>query len=146
MRGRVQIPPFLKTRRALQAAAVGAAVVAVAATVYVVSLFHGLPDDEAIRRIGEMDQATTVFDDRDQLAFTLFREQRIDATLSEMSPHLARAVVAVEDQRFYEHSGYDIVRIFAAALVNLRHGRAAQGGSTITQQLARQSFLTSEKT
>src|SRR5690606_27698036 len=51
-----------------------------------------------------------------------------------------------EDQRFYEHGGVDVVRVVGAALSNLREGRAAQGGSTITQQLARQSFLTMDKT
>ena len=52
----------------------------------------------------------------------------------------------IEDQRFYDHNGIDVVRVAGAALSNLREGRLAQGGSTITQQLARQSFLTPEKT
>src|SRR5262249_26033218 len=50
------------------------------------------------------------------------------------------------DQRFYDHRGIDLIRIFAAAVTNLREHRAAQGGSTLTQQLARRSFLTSDKT
>jgi 1A family penicillin-binding protein len=93
-----------------------------------------------------MNQATAVFDAEDRLAFTIFKEQRIEVTLSEISPNLVRAILAVEDQRFYDHRGFDVVRIASAALSNMRHARAAQGGSTITQQLARQSFLTSEKT
>ena len=52
----------------------------------------------------------------------------------------------MEDQRFYEHRGVDTVRVLGAVLANLRQGRRAQGGSTITQQLARQSFLTADKT
>ena len=63
-----------------------------------------------------------------------------------MSPNLTKAILAIEDQRFYEHHGFDLVRIASAAVANVRHGRAAQGGSTITQQLARQSFLTPDKT
>ncbi|HEY0781111.1 MAG TPA: transglycosylase domain-containing protein, partial [Thermoanaerobaculia bacterium] len=59
---------------------------------------------------------------------------------------MTKAIVAVEDRRFYRHPGFDVRRIAAAALANIRHGRAAQGGSTITQQLARQSFLRPEKT
>src|SRR5260221_10433486 len=63
-----------------------------------------------------------------------------------MSPNLTRAIISIEDQRFYEHHGFDLKRIGSAALANLRHRRAAQGASTITQQLARQSFLTPDKT
>ena len=55
-------------------------------------------------------------------------------------------MVSVEDQRFYDHGGVDLIRIGAAMLRNLREGRRAEGGSTITQQLARQSFLTRDKT
>jgi penicillin-binding protein 1A len=96
--------------------------------------------------MGEMDQATAVFDASDQLAFTIYKEQRIEVPLSAVSPNLVHAIVAIEDQRFYDHHGFDLVRIASAALANLRHRRAAQGGSTITQQLARQSFLTPDKT
>ena len=113
---------------------------------FLISVRSGLPDLAALRRIGEMDQATAVFDGHDQLAFTIYKEQRIDVPLSEVSPNLIHALVAIEDQRFYDHGGFDIVRIGAAALTNVRAGRRAQGGSTITQQLARQSFLTPDKT
>jgi penicillin-binding protein 1A len=110
------------------------------------SLTRGLPDVDALRRIGEMDQATAVFDQDDQLAFTIFKEQRIEVPLSQVSPNLKNAILAIEDQRFYEHNGFDAVRIGSAMLANIRRGRLAQGGSTITQQLARQSFLTPDKT
>ncbi|MFN7918068.1 MAG: PBP1A family penicillin-binding protein [Vicinamibacterales bacterium] len=113
---------------------------------FLVSLRRDLPDAEALGRIGEMDQATAVFDRNDQLAFTIFKEQRIEVPLREISPNLTKAVLAIEDQRFYSHSGFDAVRIGSAMLTNIRHGRLAQGGSTITQQLARQSFLTTDKT
>jgi 1A family penicillin-binding protein len=110
------------------------------------SLGSGLPDTDALHRMTEMDQATAVFDAHDQLAFTIYKEQRIEVPLSAISPNLTRALLATEDQRFYQHRGFDLMRIGSAALVNLRHGRRAQGGSTITQQLARQSFLTPDKT
>jgi 1A family penicillin-binding protein len=113
---------------------------------FLVTLPRGLPDDAALSRIGEMDQATAVYDASDALAFTIFKEQRIEVPLAEMSPHLVKALIATEDQRFYEHHGFDIRRMISAALANVRHRRAAQGASTITQQLARQSFLTPEKT
>ena len=57
-----------------------------------------------------------------------------------------QAILAIEDQRFYDHRGVDIVRVAGAALNNVLEGRLAQGGSTLTQQLARQSLLTPDKT
>src|SRR5262245_50525855 len=96
-----------------------------------------LPDAQAIRRIGNMSQATTVLDGKGRQAFTIFKERRIDVPLTEVSPHLRAAIVAIEDQRFYEHGGVDVIRVAAAAMTNLRAWRAAQGGSTLTQQLAR---------
>ena len=93
-----------------------------------------------------MAQATTLFDAADRPAFTIYKEQRIEVPLQKVSPHLVRALVAIEDQRFYDHRGVDTVRVLGAVLANLRQGRRAQGGSTITQQLARQSFLTPDKT
>jgi penicillin-binding protein 1A len=113
---------------------------------FLTTLQRSLPDEAAISRIGEMDQATVVYDREDTLAFTIFKEQRIEVGLAQMSPHLINAIVATEDQRFRDHHGFDLVRIASAAITNLRSGRAAQGGSTITQQLARQSFLTPAKT
>ena len=93
-----------------------------------------------------MAQATTLYDVHGRPAFTIFKEQRIAVSLDRVSPHLVHAILAVEDQRFFEHGGLDVVRVAGAFLTNLRSGRAAQGGSTLTQQLARQSFLTAEKT
>jgi 1A family penicillin-binding protein len=121
-------------------------VVIVAGLWFFAGLRSGLPDRETIRHIGQMEQATAVFDDKDQLAFTIYTEQRIEVPLSDVSPNLIHAIVAIEDQRFYDHHGFDPVRMGSAALVNIRQGRRAQGGSTITQQLARQSFLTPDKT
>jgi penicillin-binding protein 1A len=106
----------------------------------------GLPDAASIRRVGTMAQATLLVDAFGKPAFTIFREQRIDVPLANMSPLLVKAILAIEDQRFYDHTGVDLVRVAGAALSNLRERRRAQGGSTLTQQLARQSFLTPDKT
>ena len=113
---------------------------------FLFSLSRGLPDAEALSHIGEMDQASVVLDASDRLAFTIFKEQRIDVPIASISPVLVKAVLAIEDQRFYEHHGFDLFRMMSAALANVRHRRVAQGASTITQQLARQSFLTPDKT
>ena len=112
----------------------------------VYDVFHDLPSASELRDVGSMAQATTLYDKNNQPAFTIFQERRIETPLADISPYLVRAVISVEDQRFYEHGGIDLIRIFAAAVTNLREHRAAQGGSTLTQQLARQSFLTSDKT
>jgi 1A family penicillin-binding protein len=106
----------------------------------------GLPKRDAIGGLGDMAQATTLFDAHDRHAFTIFKEQRIELPLAKMSPNLIKAVISVEDQRFYDHSGVDAIRVAGAVLRNLEAGRRAEGGSTITQQLARQSFLSRDKT
>ncbi|HTM31977.1 MAG TPA: PBP1A family penicillin-binding protein, partial [Vicinamibacterales bacterium] len=105
-----------------------------------------LPSRDDLKGIGQMAQATVIYDASDRPAFSIFEEQRRDVPLDQISPHLTAAIVAVEDQRFFDHSGVDLVRIVGATLANLREGRRAQGGSTLTQQLARQSLLTLDKT
>jgi penicillin-binding protein 1A len=105
-----------------------------------------LPDRETLRGVGTMAQATTLLDVNGRHAFTIFKEQRIEVPLERISPTLIQAILAIEDQRFYDHGGIDVVRVAGAAWTNVLERRAAQGGSTLTQQLARQSFLTPDKT
>ena len=109
-------------------------------------LFGDLPSRESVVAITNMARSSVLYDHQGRPAFTLFKEQRLEMPLDRMSPNLKRAILAIEDQRFYDHSGVDVVRIAGAAVANLRQGSRAQGGSTITQQLARMSFLTPEKT
>ena len=66
-------------------------------------------------------------------------------TLKEMSPYLPKAVVATEDHRFYSHFGVDPIGLVRAVFANVAAGRIVQGGSTITQQLAKNLFLTPER-
>ena len=136
--------------RVARAIVIGTAICGVSAIVVTVGLvivaFRSAPDEAALRGIGTMAQATTLLDAQDRPAFTIFREQRIDVPLSRVSHRLVQAILAIEDQRFYDHSGVDVLRVVGAAMNNLLEGRFAQGGSTLTQQLARQSFLTPDKT
>jgi hypothetical protein len=74
------------------------------------------------------------------------REQRELVRLDEVPEHLVGAVLAVEDQRFETHPGIDLKRIAGALLANLRAGSIRQGGSTLTQQLVKNFFLTPERT
>lgn len=74
------------------------------------------------------------------------REQRDLVHLSDVPQSLVDAIVAVEDRRFKSHFGLDFRRIGGAMLANLRAGRISQGGSTLTQQLVKNFFLTPERT
>lgn len=76
-----------------------------------------------------------------------FGEERRDFVhLSEIPAHVKDAILCAEDADFYEHPGIEITGILRAAVINVLIGRRAQGGSTITQQVARNFFLTSERT
>lgn len=73
------------------------------------------------------------------------RAQQGYTRLDELPPIYAQAVVAAEDRRFYEHGGFDFVSTVRAALTNLRTGTLAEGGSTLTQQLAKNLYFSQEK-
>jgi penicillin-binding protein 1A len=113
--------------------------------VVAINLFFIVPGPGGIRSAAEMPVSTLVFDQRDKPVFSIFREHRTTVALKDISPHVIRAVIATEDERFYQHWGVDTRRLAGAALVNLKQGEFAQGGSTITQQLARKTFLTDQK-
>ena len=66
--------------------------------------------------------------------------------INDLPDHLVKAIMAAEDHRFFEHSGVDPIGILRAAYVNLKAGSVRQGGSTITQQLAKNLFLTPDRT
>jgi len=67
-------------------------------------------------------------------------------TLNQVSPWLPKAVVAIEDRRFWQHPGFDPIGIMRALVENVQAGRVVQGGSTISQQLAKLAFLSHERT
>ncbi len=66
--------------------------------------------------------------------------------LNDLPPHVTQAVLAIEDRRFYDHPGFDIIGLARAVQANRQAGRVVQGGSTITQQLAKNIFLTRSQT
>ncbi|MSR03005.1 MAG: hypothetical protein EXR94_09770 [Gemmatimonadetes bacterium] len=90
---------------------------------------------------GSREQPVLVATIDDRLA-----ERRIPLRVEELPEHLIQAVLAVEDQRFYEHAGLDFRRIGGALLANLKARRVTQGGSTLTQQLAKNLFLSADRT
>ncbi len=107
--------------------------------------FFSLPRTDNLENLA-MKAATQVFDINGQPVAKLFEENRIVVTLSNVSRYVPEAIVANEDIRFYRHLGVDPIGIMRAVWVNLRYGGVVEGGSTITQQLAREMFLTQEQT
>lgn len=78
--------------------------------------------------------------------YPLKKEDRTLVSLNEVPELLPEILVAVEDRKFYQHHGIDILAIGRAFLANIRAGRSVQGGSTITQQLVKNFFLTNDRT
>lgn len=76
---------------------------------------------------------------------TLFSGSGEDLTLDDISPYLINATLAIEDKNFYNHTGFDILRIIKALFINFTSGKTLQGASTITQQYAKNLFLDFDK-
>lgn len=91
-------------------------------------------------------QKTKLFSRDGQLLLEVFRENREVLPLQQVSPYLIQATIALEDRRFYHHHGIDFRGILRALGVNWRAHRIRQGGSTLTQQVARNLYLTHRKT
>ncbi len=87
-----------------------------------------------------------VFDSQSRFVGRLLPEKRYWVSIDRIPLFLQKAIVAVEDARFYEHGGVDLRGIARAAVKNVVKGRMAEGGSTITQQLVKNKYLSSEKT
>jgi 1A family penicillin-binding protein len=91
-------------------------------------------------------QTTLIYDSKDRVIASLYREHRMPVTLEQISEPLMNAVIAAEDKRFYDHNGVDLRRIGGAMIANFRRGRIVQGASTITQQFVRASVLDRSRT
>ncbi len=90
--------------------------------------------------------ATKIYDINGQLITQLAVENRTLVHLDQVPKNLVNAIIALEDRRFMSHWGVDPWGILRAAAVNLKAGRTVEGGSTLTQQLAKNLFLTRERT
>jgi 1A family penicillin-binding protein len=99
----------------------------------------------AVRRLSR-GVGNTVFYGADGRPWFALDEHRRDVPLDQVAPALREAVIAVEDHRFYRHGGIDPIGFGRAMWRNLRRGAVSEGGSTITQQLARTVFLTNQRT
>jgi len=88
---------------------------------------------------------TRFFDLHDSLLAEFYIERRNPVPLRMVPKYMVEGVITMEDRKFYQHWGVNLLSVFKAALLNLRAGRVVRGGSTITQQLARALFLTQER-
>jgi penicillin-binding protein 1A len=112
------------------------------------ALWHFSKDLPALDQLGTYQPSlvTQVYSSDQQLIGQFFIERRTLTAVANIPEQLRRAVIAVEDVRFFEHPGLDYIGMLRAAWTNLRRGGKVEGASTITQQLARSLFLSSERT
>lgn len=104
-----------------------------------------LPDIRSLENY-QPAQTTLIYDHRGEVVERVFSENRVVVPLNRLPELLPAAFIAAEDARFYEHGGVDGWSIVRALVHNLRAGERRQGGSTITQQVARALLLSREKT
>ncbi|WP_340620014.1 peptidoglycan glycosyltransferase/peptidoglycan DD-transpeptidase MrcA [Xenorhabdus siamensis] len=104
-----------------------------------------LPDVATLKDV-RLQTPMQVFSADGKLIAQYGEKRRLPLTLSEIPPLMVKAFIATEDSRFYEHHGVDPIGIIRAVSVVMTSGHASQGASTITQQLARNFFLSPEKT
>jgi membrane peptidoglycan carboxypeptidase len=124
-------------------------VLAAAVAVYIAILASDLNSQAAtfdLSKLEQMESASVILDRNGKIFGQIYVENRETVPYDQLPRDLVNAVVAVEDAKFYQHGGYDFFGIVRAALKNLTAGHVRQGGSTITQQLARNSFALKQKT
>jgi len=99
-----------------------------------------------LNKLEQMESASVILDRNGKIFGQIYVENRETVPYEQLPADLINAVVAVEDAKFYQHHGYDLLGIIRAALKNFTAGHVRQGASTITQQLARNSFSLKERT
>src|SRR3954452_11717423 len=99
-----------------------------------------------LSKLEQMESASVIVDRNDKIFGQIYVENRETVPYDQLPRDLVNAVVAMEDTKFYQHGGYDLFGIIRAALKNVTAGGVRQGASTVTQQLARNSFALKGKT
>ena len=105
-----------------------------------------LPNMQSMVEDYKPQMATTIYDKNNKVVDTLSVEAREVVKLEDVSPYIKDAFLSIEDKHFYSHHGLNFKGIARAVITTFLKGRATQGGSSITQQLAKNAFLTPEKT
>ena len=106
----------------------------------VIGVYTHLAKDYDLTQLGQMPERSIVMDYKGEILGRMHGENRIIVPLSEVSPWFVKALLAREDSRFYSHSGVDLKGVARAAVRNIKDMRIVQGASTLTMQLARNSF------
>lgn len=111
---------------------------------YIYKLSRELPSTKDLKHY-EYKRPTIIYDRNGKTIAELGSERRYPLDISQIPENLQDAVVAVEDARFYDHGGVDLMGIMRAFITNIKAGRVVEGGSTLTQQLVKIIYLTPEK-
>jgi penicillin-binding protein 1A len=110
------------------------------------SQYQNRAEEFDLTQVSQMEAASILYDRNGREFGKIFIQNRQPVPYERLPEKLVQAVIAAEDNRFYSHDGVDYMGIFRAAITNYRQGRIAQGASTVTQQLARNSFELRERT
>jgi penicillin-binding protein 1A len=123
-------------------------VLAIAAGIGMAYFYWLVSDLPAVSALEEYRPAESskIYSEEGVLLGEFYTEKRTYVPLHELPPHVKDALIAIEDTRFYEHHGVDITGILRALQANIKARAVVQGGSTITQQLAKMLFLKPERT
>jgi penicillin-binding protein 1A len=106
----------------------------------ILAVYNHLARQYDLKGLGQMPVRTAVLDRKGEVIGRMNGEDRIVVPLSEISPWFVKALLAREDTRFYQHGGIDYQGVVRAMVRNLKDGRIVQGASTLTMQLARNSY------
>ncbi len=135
-------------RTRLQQVIYWGAVLAVWGLIFLVVFFavfaRGLPDTSSLYEV-DRQPSITYLDRNGALIATRGTQQAPPADLDALPDYVPAAFIAIEDRRFYWHPGFDPIGMSRAMVANMRAGRIVQGGSTLTQQLAKNLFLTPDQ-
>ena len=106
--------------------------------------FHDLPQINSLKQF-KPSSSTTVFSSDNKIITKFYIEKRFPVSIETIPQNLISALITIEDKNFYIHSGINLKAIFRAILYDIKAGEYKQGASTLTQQLAKTLFLSSEK-
>ena len=121
-------------------------VIVVAGTVGATAVFGSRCDLNALRPVAVGQNSFVYAANGSELGVIPAERNRTPVTRGEISPWVPKATVAIEDRRFYSHGGVDPVGIARAVVADVQAGKVVQGGSTITQELVRNLYLSRERT
>ncbi|HDL78752.1 MAG TPA: penicillin-binding protein, partial [Bacteroidetes bacterium] len=134
---------LLKNRARLIGGSIGIVLLALLIW-YTIYIFQGLPSLTELEHY-EPKLATKIYSANNVVIKELYTQKREIVPLKDIPDHMKKALIDTEDRRFWNHWGFDLKRTIKAAFIDVVHMSKSQGASTITQQLARELYLTKKK-